>query len=62
MWPSSIFKPNWFYSCPIKNCIKEFYEIIKNLQYCQQNKGLEIYAYVITPFIKEHLVQCKELS
>ncbi len=27
---------------------KEYvYEIINNLKYCQQNKGLEIYAYVI---------------
>jgi REP element-mobilizing transposase RayT len=27
---------------------KEYvYELIKNIQYCQENKGLEIYAYVI---------------
>lgn len=27
---------------------KEYvYELMKNIKYCQQNKGLEIYAYVI---------------
>ena len=27
---------------------KEYvYELIKNIKYCQENKGLEIYAYVI---------------
>ncbi len=29
---------------------KEYvYELMKNIQYCQQNKGLELYAYVIMP-------------
>lgn len=37
---------------------KEYvYELIKNLQFCQENKGLEIYAYVIM-FNHVHLI-CK---
>lgn len=29
---------------------KEYvYELIKNIKYCQENKGLELYAYVIMP-------------
>ena len=29
---------------------KEYvYELMKNIQYCQENKGLKLYAYVIMP-------------